>query len=179
MAKTPEEIASLIEQLQATYAATSTSLVMLNDPDFHRLLQDKGYDAGSTMRLGRRDNTYYEGIRLWDSIHLAKENSQYNLNFLGSLFMTMVSWIGHELSENHYFDKTPELEFFRHLRNAISHGNNFHLKNGEPRRPAQFKEFIITSNLHGKPVLFEFMSTGDLFDLLDYTKVHLRSLILE
>ena len=90
--------------------------------------------------------------------------------------MTALSWTGDELSKNGYFDKAPVLELFRHLRNGISHGNKFHLVNGEPRRPAKFKGFEITPAVHGQGVLFEFMSTGDLFDLFDEVKSHLRSL---
>ena len=90
--------------------------------------------------------------------------------------MTGISWIGHELSLRSYFDKSPELEFFRHLRNGISHGNRFHFKSGEPKRPARFRAFNMTPALHGQAVLFEYMSTGDVFDLLDHVKAHLRKL---
>ena len=103
-------------------------------------------------------------------------NPVFNLNFLGSQFMTILSWLGEELSKNGYFDKSPELEFFRHLRNGISHGNTFNLLNGEPQRPARFTQFEIMPSLHGQPVLFEFISTGDLFDLFDHVKRHLRSI---
>jgi hypothetical protein len=176
MARSAKEIADMLGRLQEYYAAVSTALVLLNDDDVLRLLRAKGYDPGSTIRLGRRDNSYYEGIKLWDAIHSVRRNAGFNLDFLGSLFMTTLSWVGDELSKNGYFDKTPELELFRHLRNGISHGNTFNLLNGEPRRPAKFKRFDITSALHGKNVLFEFMSTGDLFDLFDHVKAHLRTL---
>ena len=178
MVMTAKEIANLIDRLQATYAATSTALLLLNDDEILQLLLAKGYDPGSTIRLGRRDNTYYEGIKLWDSINLVRGNAGYNLDFLGSYFMTILSFVGNKLSENRYFDKTPEFEFFRHLRNGVSHGNRFNLKYGEPRRPAKFKGFKITPALEGQPVLFEFISTGDLFDLLDHVKAHLQALPL-
>jgi hypothetical protein len=176
MAKSAKEIADMLERLQDYYAAVSTALVLLNDDEVLRLLQAKGYDPGSTIRLGRRDNSYYEGIKLWDAIHSVRGNAGFNLDFLGSFFMTTLSWVGDELRKNGYFDKTSELELFRHLRNGISHGNTFNLLNGEPRRPARFKGFEITPALHGQNVLFEFMSTGDLFDLFDHVKAHLRTL---
>jgi len=176
MARTAKEIADMLERLQATYAAISTTLILLNNDDILNLLQSKGYDPGSTIRLGRRDGTYYEGIRLWDSIHTVRGSAGFNLDFLGSQFMTILSWVGDELSKNQYFDKTSELEFFRHLRNGISHGNTFNLVNGEPRRKAKFKTFEIVPKLHGSAVLFEFISTGDLFDLFDHIKTHLRAL---
>jgi hypothetical protein len=171
-----KEIADLIDNLQATYAAISTSLLLLNFEESLQLLEAKGFDPDSTVNLGRRDNTKYTGIKLWDSIRLVRRNPNFNLNYLGYIFMTDLSWVGHELSKNHYFDKTPELEFFRHLRNGISHGNTFNLLNGEPRHPAKFNTFEITQVLHGQPVLFEFISTGDLFDLFDNIKSHLRTL---
>jgi hypothetical protein len=170
------EIADLIDNLQATYASYSTALLLLNFDETLQLLELKGFDPGSTVNLGRRNNTKYSGIRLWDSIKLVRGSSNFNLNYLGSIFMIDLSWIGHELSLNHYFDQTPELELFRHLRNGISHGNTFNLLNGEPRRLARFNTFEITPALHGQPVLFEFISTGDLFDLFDQIKSHLRSL---
>ena len=176
MVMTAREIADLIDSLQSVYAATSTALLLLNDDQTIQLLAAKGFDPGATIRLGRQDNTYYEGIKLRDSINLVRGNARFNLDFLGSQFMTILSWVGDQLSENGYFDKTPELEFFRHLRNGVSHGNRLNLLHGEPKRPAKFKEFEITPTLHGQPVLFEFISTGDLFDLFDHVKNHLRSL---
>lgn len=176
MAKSSREIADMIERLLEYYAAMSTTLILLNDDDILKLLEAKGYDRGSTIRLGRRNNSYYEGIDFWQSIHAVRGKSGFNLDFLGGLMMTILSWVGDELAKNQYFDKTPELEFFRHLRNGISHGNFFNLLNGEPRRPAAFKLFEINAKHHGQNVLFEFISTGDLFDLFDHVKSHLRTL---
>lgn len=166
----------MLDRLQATYAAVLTALLLLNDNNVLSLLQAKGLDPGSSIGLRRRDNTYYKGIDLWDSIRAVQGNAGFNLDYLRSQFMTILSWVGDELCKKHYFDKSSELEFFRHLRNGISHGNAFHLLNGEPRRPAKFKGLEITQALHGKQVLFEFISSGDLLDLFDHTKAHLRSL---
>jgi hypothetical protein len=176
MARSAKEIADMLGRLQDYYTAVSTALVFLNDDDALRLLQAKGYDPGSTIRLGRKDNSYYEGIKLWDAIHSVRGNAGFNLDFLGILCMITLSWVGDELSKHGYFDKTPELELFRHLRNGISHGNVFNLGKGEPKQPAKFKRFEITPALHGQSVLFEFMNTGDLFDLFDHVKAHLRGL---
>jgi hypothetical protein len=90
--------------------------------------------------------------------------------------------LGDELSRVGYFDQAPDLEFLRHLRNGIGHGNRFHFLNGEPKRPAHFTgaaggdgatstvhpatTFEITHSLEGQPVLFDFMGPGDLCDLL-------------
>lgn len=89
--------------------------------------------------------------------------------------------LGDELSKVDYFDRGPDLECIRHLRNGVGHGNRFHLQNGEPRRPAYFTgaagmdgltsitypatTFEITPDLHGKTVLFEFLGPGDVCDL--------------
>jgi len=174
---TAEEIADLIDRLQTTYAAAATALLLLNDDDVLHLLRTKGYDRGTMIRLGRQDNTFYEGINLWDAINLVRQDHRHNLDFVGSYFMTILLFVGDKLRQNEYFDKTPELEFLRHLRNGVSHGNTFRLRDyGEPRRPATFKGFEITQELEGQSVLFEFIGTGDLFDLFDHIKAHLRAL---
>jgi hypothetical protein len=78
-----------------------------------------------------RDDSYYEGIKLWDTIHSIRGSAGFNLDFMGSLLITSMSWVGDGLKKNGYIGKTPELELFRHLRNGISHGNTFYLVNGD------------------------------------------------
>lgn len=53
--------------------------------------------------------------------------------------MASVTLIADRLSRNSYFNKTPELEFLRHVRNAVAHGIRFNLRPDEPRRPARFR----------------------------------------
>lgn len=88
----------------------------------------------------------------------------------------MLSILGDALKRNGYIDKTPELEFVRHVRNAVSHGNVFHFGSGEPSRPAQFGAFVIIPSLQDQPTLFEFIGPGDLFGLFDHVAAHLRQL---
>jgi hypothetical protein len=42
---------------------------------------------------------------------------------------------------------SPEFEVLRHLRNAASHRNRFHFINGEPKRPAAWRTFVIDDTL--------------------------------
>lgn len=93
--------------------------------------------------------------------------------------------LGDALADVQYLDRAPDLEFVRHLRNGVAHGNRFHLRGTEPKRPAHFSGpdrrgrpdgsttergrqtyFEIVPELNGKAVLFEFLGPGDLADLL-------------
>jgi hypothetical protein len=47
-------------------------------------------------------------------------------------------------------DRTPEFEFFRHARNASSHGNKFSFKKSEPSRPASWRGTVIDHKLKGQ-----------------------------
>ncbi len=65
-------------------------------------------------------------------------------------------------------DKNEDLEFLRHIRNACGHGNRFNFKGREPTNPAKLKQLEITKELNGwGPVLFEFITPGDVVLLLD------------
>jgi hypothetical protein len=48
-----------------------------------------------------------------------------------------------------YNDHSPEFEFFRHLRNAASHGNRFNFHPREPRRMASWSGCAIDHALKG------------------------------
>lgn len=71
----------------------------------------------------------------------------------------------------------------RHLRNAAVHGNRFEIRDADLLRkwPAHNRgagwrgptTFEITPELHGKPLLFEYMATGDLVDVFGSVQTHL------
>lgn len=93
--------------------------------------------------------------------------------------------VGDALSRNNYFDNAPELEFVRHVRNGIAHGNRFHITDANrlARHPAHtrllwtngpgIQTFEIHIGLHGQPVLFDFMMPGDVLTLLSGVSLYL------
>jgi hypothetical protein len=86
--------------------------------------------------------------------------------------------LGDILTQNHYFDRAPELELVRHLRNGIAHGNHFRID--DPSKLAKFPAhnryawvrsdtkavFEITASVQGQPVLFDYLGAGDVLDVL-------------
>lgn len=136
-------------------------------------------------RVERKDGSaiYY------DLVHFVRNVSQspdyrevHDRLWLSGALLTL----GDELARASYFDKGPDLEFIRHLRNGIAHGNRFHFVGNQPSRPAHFTgpegrfmpadgtttapgdshTFRIVPGLHGMPVLFDFIGPGDICDLL-------------
>lgn len=70
-------------------------------------------------------------------------------------------------------DKSPEFEFFRHIRNASSHNNTFNFFSHEPARPASWRGTEIdTSNNGTSNPLYStechgtFIGLADMIDLL-------------
>lgn len=173
---TSSEIADLIEELQTGIAAWYMMLPILNDSSVHDFLRSKGFDDGSTISLGRKMGPAYAGIGVHEAIRTVGGAPIHNLNFLKVQLVTAVSWIGNELVANGYYGSTQELEFFRHVRNGLAHNNKFHFENGQPKQVARFNTFNITDALQGQTVAFDYMNTGDFFDLFDHIKTYLRAL---
>ncbi len=137
-----------------------------------------------------------DGTSIWYSIshYLRQSKTQafsetFERLWVGGALLTL----GDALAAEEYFDRGPDLELVRHLRNGIAHGNRFNLRNGEPRRLARFtgpdqrlmsdgvtstppgdaNTFEITPGLQGQQVLFGFMGAGDICDLLQFVGVRL------
>lgn len=93
--------------------------------------------------------------------------------------------VGDAASAHGYFDRAPELELLRHLRNGIAHGNRFRIDN--PASLAKFPahnrlawirsdtkaDFEITPSIQGQTVLFDFMGPGDVIDILSSVGLYL------
>jgi hypothetical protein len=72
-------------------------------------------------------------------------------------------------------DTSPLLEFARHLRNACAHGNRWHFRREEPRRPAALRERALERELHGTKAIYGWLAPGDYLDFLDDLAAELRT----
>jgi len=131
----------------------------------------------SVGRVARKDGT--EHI-FWFERFLGKvrEDPKIQENLEMAWMTGALLTIGDALSRNDYFDKAPELELLRHLRNAVAHGNRFHITDAKRlgNNPAHNKlawvrsdldaTFEVIPALHGQPALFSFMGPGDILDLM-------------
>jgi hypothetical protein len=176
---TAQEIADLLERQRGAYALISTvTLASLNRPFLDQLLAQLGLQPLSdvTINFGKRDGTNYLYRDFDRAVETFTNNNQFNLEILGGYLLTLISMAGDQLRRNDYFDKTPELEFMRHLRNALSHGNKFHFLGGEPHRPASFQGYSLDASMHGQPVFFDYILPGDVLELMEHIERHLRQL---
>jgi hypothetical protein len=61
---TPVEIADVVNRLKQYYVLAGLALPLISAPDAEVRVRALGLDPDGSVRLGRRDNTYYEGLRI-------------------------------------------------------------------------------------------------------------------
>lgn len=188
------EVGQLAQELNRGYLAFAASVTVMQHP----------YTVGVVERL-ERENTgpavvpiesisrKDETAHFFDLSHALRNisTSPTYREIRDRLWLAgAVLAIGDELdrAQPYYFDREPDLEFVRHLRNGVAHGNTFHFEGNQPTRPAHFTgpdqrllsdgrtstpvgqshTFEITSSLEGQQVLFGFMGPGDVCDLMQF-----------
>jgi hypothetical protein len=152
-------------------------LYMLNhDGHYQQLRSDLFPIVDNSVGFGRTDGSVYRINNCEPLVQQLRANAQFNIEYIGLLFQTVFVNVGDELARNGYFDRTPELEFFRHIRNALGHGNAFNFLRNEPARLAEFNQRVLSRALNGQKVFFDYMGPGDALDLLDHLEAHLRKL---
>ena len=165
-----DEYKNMVNVFKSYYATSCFLLSNIHPSMMNELLRNMGADRGSTVRWGRIDNSYYE-MDLYQSLEQTINNPQFNLAQLGLPLFPIITLLHDLAKENGFLNHSQEFEFFRHIRNAISHGNRFTFSRNEPSRPAAFKNKTIDHNLNGyENVLFTFIGIGDTLDLLDHLR---------
>src|ERR1051326_754219 len=151
----------------------ATTLSPLQKPD----------DSMPVGRVARKDGSvhvydfnYYLGLARTDPL-VARDLDR---TWISGAYLV----VGDALERHGYFDRAPELELIRHIRNGIAHGNRFEIR--DPSRLARFpahnrfahvrsgRPLEIVPSLNGCEVLFSFAAPGDLLDLLISTEVYLK-----
>jgi len=138
-----------------------------------------------TGRVPRKDGTYHV-LNLRHYLDQFRTDQSLQEEILRTWATGSLLAMGDELLKHDYFDHAPVLELVYHLRNAMAHGNRFHITDGGRRRLANFPGhnegaavrspdgtiFRISPGLVG-PVLFDYMGPADIIDLLQSVSVHL------
>lgn len=132
------------------------------------------YDPGDKVGLASIEHQALE-ILPSEVIALVQGGS-FQLSEVTDSLARMLINAAYEATQDRYDDQRwlqlrsihPELEFFRHLRNASSHGGFFNFKGNEPNpnRKAEWRGRTINVSLAGKPMFDVGVKPGDLFPLL-------------
>jgi hypothetical protein len=172
------EVGQFAQRLVEHYLSTLAGWTLLRLPAGEAALQRLERENTGPAVVPISDVGRQNGTMIWYSVSHYLRRARDDPDFqvvharLG-LEMAIVSLHASIQSEGG-FDHGPDLEFLRHLRNAVAHGNRFELRNGEPRRDAYSENysippqrFEVTKHAHERPALFEFLGPGDVCDLLN------------
>lgn len=95
--------------------------------------------------------------------HIADELT-HNLSYLLPVYVQSAQSIlaGAHEAMRHICYTSKTVEFLRHARNAAAHNGCWHLVNGEPRRPAEWRGLVLSASDHGYALLKLFDRPGSL-----------------
>lgn len=168
----------LAERMVHGYYAHAAAIGIARDPRAVGLLPD--VQPGQIVPTGtvtRKDGTTH----IYDAsafLNQARINPAIAMEFDRVWLAGALLALGDAAARSGYFDRAPELELLRHLRNGVAHGNRFRID-----RPAELTKwpahnrlawiksdtgarFEISPAVHSQEVLFSFMGPGDVLDLL-------------
>ncbi len=93
--------------------------------------------------------------------------SQFIINYLTEEIIYLFDILPEDMTAR---GKYKEIEFLRHVKNALMHKNRFSFKEREPKYDAVWKDYKIKKDLENKEMLFSFISIKDTIGLLEHIK---------
>lgn len=186
------EVGRMAERLAEGYYAYTAVIEVAANPKTKELISK--IPEGEAVPVGyvRRSNGTHHVFHFQHYLDQARTNKKMAEDLPRAWLVGSLLQVADALARNDYFDRVPELELVRHLRNGIAHGNSFHFGRGKKLRenlnklakhPANNKlawvrgepktTFEIVGALAGQPVLFNFMGPGDVLYLLMSVGVYL------
>jgi hypothetical protein len=168
-------------------ASTTTNLVFVQGKPFFEMVMSflaatvgmgPVFDPANPLLLSPDKLAWYQGKLKPDTvidmnqIHQQCVSGALTPNAAVKALCCMLINSCYEIAKPHN-DKSPEFEFFRHLRNAASHCNHFNFFAREPSRPAAWSGFSIdhtkkgaTNPLANTECVGLLVSPGDILALL-------------
>jgi len=114
------------------YAFLVAQHVAANPKSINSLPPAKTLGEDPTGEVKRKDGTAHT-LNMRHYLDLFREDHKVQSEILRSWAMGALLTLGDELSLYEYFDRAPVLELIYHLRNAVAHGNRFHITVDLPR----------------------------------------------
>lgn len=169
-----QELIELINKLENNFAVTCLSVGLINNPEIKKYYL-QWLELGSKPEFWSKTmNSFYSGFETHSVFKVFFENQINNIEYMKIPAMSMIALIHDAVKDNGFSKQTPDFEFLRHLRNAVSNGNKFKFHKGEPRRPASFQGLSIESNMNGREnVIREVIDFGDILSLISFIKTNL------
>ncbi|SME98225.1 hypothetical protein [Pseudogulbenkiania subflava] len=172
------DVGQLAERLSQGYYAHLAAISVATDPRAAQLApQIQPGQIVPVADVKRKDGTAHV-FHFLHFLSLASSDDLIAAELERVWFAGTLLRVGDALAQHQYFDRAPELELLRHLRNGIAHGNRFRIDNPSSltKFPAHNRlawirsdlksDFEIEPALNGTEVLFSFMEPGDILDLL-------------
>jgi hypothetical protein len=108
-------------------------------------------------------------VNLPEVVAFARDGSTIPAERTGAFLCCMLANTAHSSlsdAEIQRLYSNPTFQFFRHVRNAASHGNRWNLYPGQPSIPASWGAHTLDPSWHDKPCFFEKLGPADLLYLI-------------
>jgi hypothetical protein len=177
------EVGQLAQRLVDSYLAHVASNLIARDPRSAALVPPVEPDQDVPIgRLLNGDGTPSFEFNFESYLAKAVDDSiaaEFDRTFAAGALLAL----GDALAGHGYFDRAPQLELVKHLRNGVAHGNRFNI-----RYPAQLTAhpatnahaevktspiLEITPGLNGQVVLFDFLAPADVVGVLQGVSAYL------
>src|SRR5688572_5831171 len=117
------------ERMASGYYVHAAALHVATDP--------RAAALAPPVRPGQRVSTGFvptkfgpdHAFHFWHYLNQARTMPAYAEDLKRIWLIGAVLAVGDVLQQNAYFDRAPELELVRHVRNGIAHGNRFRIDN--------------------------------------------------
>jgi len=146
-------------KMVVSYKAAIGGLVIFRS-EFKEIRQDLNSVGLGSRIHGALSFSYSEMDEIYKSKELTQGMITDSLAFM--LINTAFEAVKQRMSRSN-----PMHQFFRHLRNAASHGGTFNFYNDEPRNPAKWSDREINRELQGKSIWSPNLGPGDFLVLLN------------
>jgi len=170
------EKANRLYDISMTLQAASLGLFLVFDQEvaLYDLTTQRPLGPGQTFFLGAQKTVKSGKI----NVHIgrlltdARSGKHFTSGHMFNSLFCMGLNAAYELVKDD-LDDSPACHFFRHVRNAASHRNEFFFKNDQPSKPAEWRGLTIdhfrkgaSNPLFGTPCVGTFIDVGDVCVLL-------------